>query len=148
MIDLQGKQLLLFDGDCGICSKIAKWCQSVDGGEKFRVEPYFEFTEAELAPHGLTWADCTQAVQLIKQNGRVVSGAFAVNHFLWTRPLFKPLVALLYLLFPLIGLELIGYAIVAKNRHRISAALGMNECKIRFTDDGSVQAAGDVKPPG
>lgn len=139
MIELQGKGLLLFDGDCGMCSKIAKWCGETDGGEHFCVEPYFEFSEEDLAPHGLTWEDCTKAVQLITPHGKVISGAFAVNHFLWTRPLFKPALAVLYILFPLLALEMLGYAIVAKNRHRISAALGMNECKIRFAEDGSVE---------
>jgi hypothetical protein len=46
---------------------------------------------------------------------------------LWRLPPFKPLVAIRYLLFPLIGIEMLGYANVARNRHRISAALGMTE---------------------
>ena len=143
MIELGGKGLLLFDGDCGICSKLAKWAAAKDGGRSFRVEPYFEFSEEELQPYGLTWQDCTEAVQLIRPDGRVSSGAFAVNRFLWSLPLFKPLIAVLYLLFPLIAVEMLGYVLVAKNRHRISAALGMNECKIRFTDDGKVAPAVD-----
>ena len=147
MIDLQGQALMLFDGDCGICSKLAGWAAAQDakrsGGPRFRVEPYFEFSESDLAPHGLTWEECTHSVQLIELDGRVHSGAFAVNRFLWTRPWFKPLIALVYIAFPLLLLEMAGYYIVARNRHRISAALGMNECKIRITDDGTVAPASD-----
>ena len=143
MIDLRDKGLLLFDGDCGVCSKLAEWAARRDGGRHFRVEPYFEFSEEQLSPYGLTWADCTRAVQLITARGKVIEGAFAVNHFLWTLGPFKPLVATLYLLFPLLGVEMLGYAIVAQNRHRISAALGMNACKVRPTEGGDVPGSAD-----
>lgn len=143
MIDLGDRGLLLFDGDCGVCSKLAEWAAERDGGRYFRVEPYFEFSEEQLAPYGLNWADCTRAVQLITSEGKVVEGAFAVNRFLWRLPPFKPLVVILYLLFPLIGIEMLGYAIVARNRHRISAALGMNECKIRTAEDVGARPAVD-----
>ena len=143
MIDLGNKGLLLFDGDCGVCSKLADWAAQRDGGRHFRVEPYFEFTEEQLDPYGLTWDDCTRAVQLITPQGRVIEGAFAVNRFLWTQAPFKPLVAMVYLLFPLLGIEMIGYSLVARNRHRISAALGMNECKVRPASDAGGLPAGD-----
>jgi predicted DCC family thiol-disulfide oxidoreductase YuxK len=143
MIDLRDKGLLLFDGDCGVCSKLAEWAARRDGGRHFRVEPYFEFSEEQLAHYGLTWADCTRAVQLITSQGKVIEGAFAVNRFLWTLAPFKPLVATLYLLFPLLGVEMLGYAIVAKNRHRISAALGMNECKVRLAEGSEMGPSAD-----
>jgi len=95
MIDLGDRGLLLFDGDCGVCSKLAEWAAERDGGRYFRVEPYFEFSEEQLAPYGLNWADCTRAVQL------------------------------------------------TRNRHRISAALGMNECKIRTAEDVGARPAVD-----
>ena len=74
---------------------------------------------ADLQPFGLDWQACTEAVQLILPDGRVRSGAFAVNAFLWRLPRWRLLVAALYLLFPLIPFEILGYWLVARNRHRI-----------------------------
>ncbi len=140
------KALLLFDGDCGICTWCAEWAKAHDRSGEFEVQPYYEFSEEELAPYGLDWAACTRAVQLITQQGRVRSGPFAVNAFLWRQRGWRLLVGLLYILFPLLLIEWAAYALVAKNRHRISAALGMNACRVRYDDENDQDPGPDSAP--
>ena len=47
-------------------------------------------------------------------------------------------VALVVVMFPLLLLEMAGYWIVARNRHRISGRLGMNQCKVRYAEGQAV----------
>src|SRR5690606_21577258 len=132
MRDLPGRSRLLFDGDCGVCTELSRWAAAKASRldpPRFEVLPYFDVPEAELGEHGLSYEDCTHSVQLIEPDGKVRSGAFAVNRFLLEIPRWRWTVISLYVLFPLIPLEMLGYWIVARNRHRISAALGMNACK-------------------
>lgn len=145
MHDFQGRSLLLFDGDCGICTELSRWAEAKAAGldpARFDVLPYFDVPESQLREFGLSYEDCTHSVQLISPEGKVRSGAFAVNHFLLQIPRWRWTVISLYVLFPLIPFEILGYWIVARNRHRISAALGMNACKVRFVDE-----AGSASPP-
>lgn len=121
---------LLFDGDCGVCSRSAEICRRMDRHGRFRVRPYQSVPDEELRAVGLTPAICSKKVQIVTCSGGVHSGAFAVNYFLWHHPPWSVLVALIYLLPPLLLAELIGYALVARHRHRLSAWLGLSACRI------------------
>ena len=124
-----GKDHLLFDGDCGICT----WCSELAKrmNSQFIVQPYLMFDEAELQQFGIDYESCTKELKVITRRGRVHGGAFGVNYFLWRKPAFKPLVILLYAIPLLLLLEVIGYKIVAINRHRISAWFGLKACALR-----------------
>ena len=122
--------VLLFDGDCGICTRLARRAAIIDRKRRFRIEPYQAFDEEALSAHGLDHEACARAVQLITPDGRVRSGAFAVNRFLITYMPYRVLVPWLYVLFPLLAAEVVGYAVVAGNRHRISRWMGLDACKI------------------
>ena len=124
-----GKDHLLFDGDCGICT----WCSELAKrvNSQFIVQPYLMFDEAELQQFGIDYESCTKELKVITRRGRVYGGAFGVNYFLWRKPAFKPLVILLYAIPLLLLLEVIGYKIVAINRHRISAWFGLKACALR-----------------
>jgi predicted DCC family thiol-disulfide oxidoreductase YuxK len=138
MIDVSDRALLLFDGDCGICSRLARTAAAIDRRRLFRIAPYFDYDEEALAPFGVTWADCTHSIQLIRRDGKVSRGAHAVNRFLWPYWPWKIGVALVVLLFPLLLLEMAGYWVVARNRHRISGWLGLNRCKVRYVEGQAV----------
>lgn len=127
-----GKQgYLLFDGDCGICTRLAERARAMDTTGRYVVAPYRRFTEAELAVYGLDYEACDHAMKLIASDGRVSSGPFAVNGFLIHFFPWSLLIIAIYLLFPLmVPLEIAAYYIVARNRHRISRWLGMKECGI------------------
>ena len=127
---------MLFDGDCGICTKLAQKAARIDRRRLFRIHPYYEFTEEELAIYGITYDDCTRSIQLIRPNGKVSRRAFAVNRFLIHYWPWKVLVALMYVIPIFLVFETLGYVLVARNRIRISGWFGLDECKIRFTENG------------
>jgi predicted DCC family thiol-disulfide oxidoreductase YuxK len=128
MIQLGQRGYMLFDGDCGICTWLADLAMRMDVQRFFYIEPYQSVEESEIEPFGIDHADCAQRLQLITRQGKVHSGAFAVNNFLVQYFAWKLLVLLLYVVPPLLFLEIIGYEIVARNRTRLSRWLGMKAC--------------------
>jgi predicted DCC family thiol-disulfide oxidoreductase YuxK len=122
---------LLFDGDCGICSYCSDVAAQMDQAHRFVIEPYQSVPEIELQRFGITYQDCDTKVQVITRRGRVHAGAFAVNYFLWQRPVWRLLVFTIYALPVLLVCEIIGYAIVARNRQRLSRWFGLKACLLR-----------------
>jgi predicted DCC family thiol-disulfide oxidoreductase YuxK len=126
-----GKNYLLFDGDCGICTYSSELAARLDRQRQFTLAPYQAFSESELARYGITYAACQRKLQVITARGRVYTGAFGVNNFLWRQFPWSLLVVLIYALPVLLVLEVIGYALVAHNRHRLSQWFGMKACLLR-----------------
>ena len=126
-----GRDHLLFDGDCGICTWSAEIVKRMDRGNQFVVEPYQMFSEEELVKFGITYEQCTKALQVITRRGRVYRGAFGVNYFLWQRFPWSLLVVLICAIPVLLLLEIIGYRLIAINRHRISQWFGMKACLLK-----------------
>ncbi len=127
----RGRDYILFDGDCGICSYSAEKIKQIDVGSRFIVEPYQAFPEIELKEFGITYAHCDRSLQAITRKGRVYGGALGVNYFLWTRFPWTLVVILIYAIPVLFLLELIGYRLVADNRGRLSQWFGMKACLIK-----------------
>lgn len=128
MSALPRPDLLLFDADCGLCGALALRARDHDRRTRFRIEPFQNWSDADLAALGLTRAACERAMQVVTASGRRLAGAFAVNHYLWRTGGWGRLVALFYLLPPLLLLEMAGYALVARYRTRISGWLGLARC--------------------
>lgn len=122
---------LLFDGDCGVCTWSARLAQRMDKKSLFVIEPYQSFDEAELQKFGISYENCSRELQVITRQGRVHGGAFGVNYFLWQKVIWRPLMILIYALPVFLLLEVVGYKLVAANRHRLSAWLGMTACAVR-----------------
>jgi predicted DCC family thiol-disulfide oxidoreductase YuxK len=125
------KDYLLFDGDCGICTWSADVARQMDRGHQFVVEPYQMFSEEELAKFGISYEQCAKALQVVTRRGRIYRGAFGVNYFLWQQFPWLLMVFLIYAIPVLLLFELIGYRIVANNRHRISKWFGMKACLLK-----------------
>ena len=125
------RNAILFDGDCGICTQFAELARKLDSNQQFLIQPYYEFSEAELAQHGLSYDKCVDYLQVIGHDGAIHSGHNAVNYI--GLRLFPLSVAfgVLYFFPPLLWLEAIFYAFVAKNRTKISSSFGLNACRIR-----------------
>jgi predicted DCC family thiol-disulfide oxidoreductase YuxK len=126
-----GRDYLLFDGDCGICTYCAERAKRIDRSRRFVIEPFQMFREEELARFGITYEQCSRALQVITREGRVYAGAFGVNYFLWQRFPWSFGVILIYGIPILLALELIGYRLVANNRHRLSQWFGMKACLLK-----------------
>ena len=132
-----GTDYLLFDGDCGICSYAAERCERMDRLRQFTITPYQSFTEAELAPYGISYADCDRKVQVITRRGRVHAGAFAVNYFLWRHFPWTLVVFVIYAVPPLLLAEVIGYALVARYRRALSLRFGLKACLLSPRNEGT-----------
>jgi predicted DCC family thiol-disulfide oxidoreductase YuxK len=128
------RNYLLFDGDCGVCSWSAEIAKRMDRDLGFIIEPYQMFDENELMRFGINYEKCSRALQVITRKGRVYGGAFGVNYFLWRRFPWSLAVFLIYAIPVLLLFEVIGYRIVAENRHRISRWFGMRACLIKQSD--------------
>lgn len=125
------RNAILFDGDCGICTQFAEVVQKLDTGGLFLVQPYYEFSQDELALHDLSYEMCVDYLQVIGSAGEIYSGHNAVNYVALQLFPLNIVFGLLYFFPPALWLEAIGYAVVAKNRTKISTLLGLNACRIR-----------------
>ncbi|MBI1761344.1 MAG: DUF393 domain-containing protein [Acidobacteria bacterium] len=126
-----GQDYILFDGDCGICSYSAEVAQQIDQRRQFVIEPYQAIAEAELQRYGISNNACDRKVQVITRRGRVYAGAFAVNYLLWQRWPWRLLILLIYAVPVLLVCEVIGYALVARNRQRLSRWFGLKACLLK-----------------
>lgn len=126
-----GRDHLLFDGDCGVCTWSAEVVKRMARRNPFVVEPYQLFPEGELTQFGITYEQCSRAIQVVTRKGRVHRGAFGVNYFLWRQFPWSLLVALIYAIPVLLLLEVIGYRLVAINRARISQWFGLQACLLK-----------------
>ncbi|KXK55305.1 MAG: DUF393 domain-containing protein [Chlorobi bacterium] len=132
MIHHDGKNHLLFDGDCGICTWLAtNLCPKMARPGAYSIQPYFSHSEEELKKYGITYDDCDKRLYVITKSGKVFGGAFGVNWFLLTSPPWTLLALPFILLPPLLLLQVIAYKLVAINRHHISRWFGLNACKVR-----------------
>jgi predicted DCC family thiol-disulfide oxidoreductase YuxK len=121
---------LLYDGDCGVCTRLTDYAKIIDKTQLFKFVAYQAVDETELARQGLTYAACGRKLQVITAAGKVYGGAFGVNYFLWQRLPWKICVLFVYLLPPLLVLEIIGYALFARYRRHISQWLGLTACAL------------------
>ena len=130
MIEVGKRAYMLFDGDCGICTCSADLVMRMDVQRHFYIEPYQRVPEPEIRQFGISHADCTRRLKVITRHGTVHSGTFAMNYFFLHYFPWKLLVILLYVVPPLLLLEMITYELVARNRTRLSRWLGMKACLV------------------
>jgi len=131
MPDSDKRAQLLYDGDCGVCTRLAEILQELDSAHEFAIKPYRSFTEDDLKRYGLSYEDCSNRAYAITPIGKTYGGAFAVNYFFWRRFPWSLLVILIYAFPPLLLAELLCYYLIAKNRYRISRWLGLEACRIK-----------------
>ena len=110
---MAGVGVLVYDGDCGFCTHSAKWAMRRAHG--MQVVPW---QSADLVAWGLTVEQCRAAVLFVR-DGTVRSGGAAVAEALQEcRAPYRAVGRVLgaRALRPLVEW---GYAIVARNRHRL-----------------------------
>lgn len=122
--------VLLFDGDCGICTKSAEFAARIARRSGYVVAPYQAFDEEQLRAFETDYERCARRIHSITRDGRVYRGAFSVNHFLWRHLRWRIIPLTIYLLAPLVLVEILAYAIIADNRQRISRWLGLTACAV------------------
>ncbi len=125
-----GQNYLLFDGECGICTASAQFAKRLDSRRQFHILPYQQILEAELQRCGASYEKCSRRVHVLSHSGKIYTGAFAVNYFLWHYFPWNVLVAVLHIASIFLLLEVILYAIIARHRRRLSQWLGLTACAI------------------
>ncbi len=112
--DGKGRAWLLFDGDCGFCTRVAGWVARRDRERRLRlrVVAYQEAPSPPMTPE--LRAACAEAVHAITRRGRVLRGGdatiFTLHELGW-----RGLARLLWLP-PLRDIVGFGYRIVARLR--------------------------------
>lgn len=112
---MNAQHLVLYDGQCGVCRRIAHWAQGADTYQRLRLLPY-QIAEHPLLDDALR-AACRDAMHVITADQRVLAGGEAsllvLNALGWeqsTRLLSLP---------PLSWLVNFGYHAVARNRRLV-----------------------------
>jgi predicted DCC family thiol-disulfide oxidoreductase YuxK len=121
---------VVFDQDCGVCTASVDWLRRLDRAGVLR----FTGNQGEL-PAGVPREETGETIFVVDElRGRVFTRAHAVSRALlalsgW-RTLGLQLLGLLMLLPGLSWLADRGYRAFARRRHRVSAALGLQSCRI------------------
>lgn len=120
--------VLIYDGGCGICSRLARAAARFAGERGVAVRAYQEIPAGAWSAIGLTAGDCARRLRFRAESGRLFGGAFAVNRFLLAASpanlggrLVRAAVALCYALPPLLLLEIAAYEVFARNRRRFGS---------------------------
>jgi predicted DCC family thiol-disulfide oxidoreductase YuxK len=127
-IQVPDATMVLFDGDCGICSSFAEAVKQRDHRNIFLVVPYQNIPEDRLKTWGLSYDECARELQVITKTGRVYSGAFAVNYIFFQYLPWSLFAAAMFAIPIFLLFEVIGYRLVARNRTRISRWFGLQAC--------------------
>ncbi len=106
---------LLYDGDCGFCTRVAAWVAARDRAGRLRVVAYQEAPSPPMTPE-LREA-CAEAVHVLTPAGRTLRGGDATIYTLGALG-WRGLARLLSR-WPLRDLVGLGYGVVARNRSRL-----------------------------
>ena len=122
--------LLIFDGDCGICTFFSEFVQKRSSANKLQIKPYQILNLSEIH-QDLDELKTSQSLYLVTEDKvlynrskgvfevmKRMNGIYKLIGFILSNPiavvLFNPI-----------------YKWIAKNRTKISSKLGLNACNIR-----------------
>ena len=116
---VQEKYTVIFDDTCPLCNKSVEWLVERFGKERFELIPC-DSREREGRFPEMRQEECASAMQLVRPDGKVLSGDAAILEILRCDVTWWPLTVLWKI--PLVNVLLAGgYRWVARNRHRISS---------------------------
>ncbi len=110
--------VLVYDGDCGFCSSVARWV-SAAWKAPARAEAWQRLGVDGLARLGLTEQEADRTAWWVDAEGRRFAGHLAVAHALAGARGWKGLAGRLLLVPPFRWLGAVAYPLVARNRHRL-----------------------------
>lgn len=124
------KALLIFDGDCGICTATSEYIKKKDKHKNIEVKPY-QILDLESIHPELNDLKASKSVFFVDENNEIYNRSRAIFETLKRLPgLFKALGYLLCnKLFTTISDPL--YNLVAKKRGEISTFFGMKACELK-----------------
>lgn len=128
--NLQG--IVIFDGDCGICTAVAEWMESQDRDHRLLIKPY-QFVDLPAVHPELNKATASKAVQFVLGDKRH-AGARAMFEALRRLPGLWGVIGAVWALPPLALLAEPFYRVFAANRTRISVWTGKTACAVPQPD--------------
>jgi predicted DCC family thiol-disulfide oxidoreductase YuxK len=126
---IETKNIVIFDGECGICQKLKQYAEKKDVHRHLKFIPYQDNNLSMWAPE-VTRQMASENLFLIKSDEETYIGSKAIFTIMKMLPGIPKLLGYLFSLpFLLLPSQWI-YKKVAKNRGRISEKLRMNKCLI------------------
>ncbi len=118
---------VFYDADCGFCTRTAILLHRVDGGHRLRLIPLQR--ASEIAPGAPPEDRLLEEMHVRDTSGRWYDGGAAWLRIAHLVPLMRPLafVAELPVMRALVEPT---YALIARNRHRISRLIGDGDCSL------------------
>lgn len=123
MAHVDSLPVLIYDGDCGFCTQVARW-----GQQRFELEHIAPWQTLDLTNYGLTPEQCNAAVQWVAADGSVSSGGSAVAQVLGEGGRLSRTAGRALRLPILRSLNDFAYHVVAKNRYRFPGST--DACRI------------------
>lgn len=111
---------LVYDGDCGICQRVAGLVRRLDRQARLNVLPWQ--TPGLLEQAGLTAEQCAASIWFVYPDGRRYAAAAAANGVLRELGGLWRVLALPYAVPGIRQMEEAVYRWVARNRHRLPGA--------------------------
>lgn len=121
--------MVIFDGDCGICTATRDWVIARDTAGRLDSIPFQVANLGTLSP-GLTSEMTSRMAFLVLPDGTRFGGARAIFEILKRLPGFWGIVGRLGANPVIAFLVEPFYRLVARNRHRVSAWLGLTACAV------------------
>jgi len=118
---------VFYDADCGFCTRTALLLRRVDRSHRLRLMPLQR--AAEVAPDAPVEDRLLEEMHVRDGSGRWSSGGAAWLRIAHLVPLMKPLAFLAELPVLRSMVEPV-YAVIARNRHRISRLMGDGDCSL------------------
>lgn len=116
---------VLYDADCGVCTSTARLLLRLDRRDMLQLVPLQRASIPGAPPQG----ELLEALHAVDADGRWWVGADAVVEIAKRVPVLRPISAVARL--PLAKSLLDdGYRTVARNRQRLSRALGLTACEV------------------
>lgn len=113
---------LIYDADCGFCTRSARWIEARWRPGAARVVASRDLDDVALAGYGLTRADVDEAAWWIASDGTASRGDRAIGAALRAAPGWPNRLGRALALPGIRSLAPIGYALVVRNRHRLPGA--------------------------
>jgi predicted DCC family thiol-disulfide oxidoreductase YuxK len=127
------RNLVLFDGACGVCSAAKDWAHSRDTRGELGFVAYQVADLDRVAP-GLTLDGASQALHFVRRDGRRFRGARATFETLKRLPGGWGMAGTILSLPPLSLLAEPFYWLFARHRGAVSQRLGLDRCALPSSD--------------
>jgi predicted DCC family thiol-disulfide oxidoreductase YuxK len=124
-LNSQNRLTVLYDRDCGVCTATALALIRLDRAGRLDFEPLDRYE----SPDGPSRLELASELHAFDERGRWFTGGAATVEIARRIPVLRPVALAARLPLGMTALGF-GYRILAANRHRVSALLGLKACAV------------------